>query len=381
MNTRAMATLCLVLTAVMCPLSGIADAEEHVRAPTRVFGFIAEGMVGGLYDGRVYDGDLYGSGVPALLYIDQDLLGGGHVLQVLFAGIYASVDVTRVRRPGFPVHIALHIDGLLVGMDQTFYRDGEAMEWTMRTPWKNLGVTLSREIGDVFSVSTSHSINLRNYKSESSNFNPPGNNVTYTGGGEVSLSTLTDGLPSAFARSEGYRFSVTSELIYQIDYQEWGPEEARYTHDGRPAYRMHYQARYHRDITPGVNLGGTASYLQGWNLYQLERWMVGQTDTFSPFPRLSGYYPGEFITSQSPLLNLDLLITGVPGRFVVSAGHDLFYHREEDRLYQGSTVGAAVTLIHGIEFGVRGGVGWDARRDRGPGWNAGLTLRYYRMNG
>ncbi len=374
MKMRSAITLYLLLTALVCPLFG--DTEEHSSAPTRIFGVFAEGMVGGQYDG-----ELYGSAFPALLYIDQDFFGSGHALQVTFAGIYAAVDFTFVRMTGFPVNVTIHSDGLLLGMDQTFYRDGEAMDWTMRSPQSNLGVTLNHIIGDVLGVSMNHSMNLCDYDSNSSNFAPPENSVSYTGGVEIALSTLSGGLPSEFTSAQGYRISVVPELIYQFDCQEWGPDEAHYTHDARPAYRAVYQASYHRDMTRRLNLGGQASYLHGRNMYQLEQWMVGQTDMFSPFPRLSGYYPGEFITSESPLLNLDLVLEVVPGTIVVIAAHDLFYHGEEGRFYQGSAIGVAAMITHGIELGVRGSVGWNAQRETGPGWNAGLTLRYYRING
>lgn len=220
-------------------------------------------------------------------------------------------------------------------------------------------------------------MNFSDYDSNDTAFVSPENTATYTGNLDLSYTYQPNEDSSESSFPVGFQIMAIPEVIYQLNYEDWGPEDNLYTHDDTPAYRGLYQVSCYNASVKRVNWKGQLSYLHGENLYQLEKWAVGSTNAFNGGPRLDGYYPGEFMTDESFLLNMNLQIVSIPDRVEFLVSYDAFYYGEKERLYQGSAVDLFVKLGNKASFNFRSGIGWNAERDFLPvGMTHNLLFRY-----
>jgi hypothetical protein len=341
-----------------------------------VFGIQAEGSLS-----PDYNNDLEFGGIPALVYINENAFGTGNEFTGIFAGIFASVDYTLSDRPGKPFDLNFHLDGLVLGFDETVYIDGEAEAWSISSPNASIALGLGKSFSPGISFFLENTITYKDYSSDSSNFIRPENNLTYYAGLDFEFSMQQSSFPSLFIPPVGFRLGIHPELIYQLNYTDWGKVGDLYTHDENPAFRAKYELSYYHAIEALINFGGTVAFLHGFNGYQNELWTLGHGSTVQPSFRLNGYYDDEFRTELALLINLDLTLQIVKDVFAFRLSHDLAYLDELGSFLNGTTANFAFMLPERFELGLAGSMAWNAQRmDKGLAWRIDLTLSYFSIN-
>ena len=335
------------------------------------------GVLAGIGLSSTYDNTPAIAGFPAFLYMDQNLFGTGNNLTLIFAGIYLGIDLTIPERSGFPFALSFHTDALFIPMEVSFIEDGKDTGWDLKTPIYNASLKLVKETPIGLSLSTLHGLSLNYYEGGTSGFTRPENNITYTGNVELEFSTIESGFPSAFTPPTGFSISVTPTLVFKPDYKSWGPDTNLYTHNDLPGWKYETSIKYYNTPAKRTYLGGTLAHYGGVNLYESEKWSIGQTDMMASSPRLSGYLSGEYLSSNAIVANFDGHFQMVPDKILISAKHDIYYDIDKNKLRQGSALGLALNLPYEIELNIEAGVGWNAERKNGPGWSAQIALSRY----
>ncbi len=337
------------------------------------------GLLGGLSLTNRADESLSVGGFPALLYLDQNFLGSGNTFMMTFGGVFLGLDLTFNHRPQFPFNLNFHIDGLFVPMDYNFNADAVETDWDVKTPFFNSSVTLEKATEIGLLMSTTHNLKMNYFSGGKSGFTGPENNLTYTGNVHLEFSTIENNMPSFFSPPTGFSIFCSPSLIFKPSYEPWGSDGNLYYHDNRPGGLLTTGIEYYRTISNFLNIGGSLTHLGSLNIYESEKWEIGQTNMLSFGPRLSGYYPGEYRSESALIINLNGCVQVIPNTFSLFAKHDLMYEVDRDFFRQGTAIGFAFNFPHQIEFSLETGFAWNAERENGIGWSVQLGLSKYFM--
>lgn len=335
------------------------------------------GILGGVGVSGAYDNTPEIEGFPVLLYMDQNIFGTGNYLTLMFAGVFLSIDLTIPERSGLPFSLSFHTDGLFLPVDYNFIEDGKSTEWDVKTPAYNASLELIKETPIGLAFSSLHNLCINNYEGGSSGFTKPENNITYTGDVTLEFSTIESGFPSAFAPPAGFAISVTPTLVFKPDYKAWGPNTDLFTHNDSPGGMFETSVKYYSSPAKRTYLGGSLTHYGSVNIYESEKWAIGQTNMMSSDRRLSGYLSEEYMTDNAVVANLDAHYQILPDKILIFAKHDMYYDIDENKFRQGSALGAALNLPYEIELNIEAGIGWNAERESGPGWSVQLALSRY----
>lgn len=339
---------------------------------TKIFGVLANVSLAGEYDETLSPG-----GLGALLYMDNNIFGTGNSLTVIFAGIYLGLDFEIFERPSFPLALSFHADGLFLPQEFNFIENGQETDWEVKTPEYNLSLGLKKETSFGLTISSEHNLRINNFKGGISRFTKPENNLTYRVDFEFVFSTISLGFPSSFSPPTGFSISTIPAIIYKPDYKSWGLNTDLYSHNDLPGAMFESSVKFYKNPSKRTYLGGSLTHCAGVNLYESEKWEIGQTNIMSSGLRLSGYYSNEFRSDNAIMANLDGHFQIITNKILIFAKHDMFYDIEKNRINQGSALGLAFKLPYEIELNLEAGLGWNAERENGPGWNIQMTLARY----
>lgn len=323
---------------------------------------------------NVYDNTPETNYSPALLYTDQNLLGTGNNLTVIFAGGYLGIDFTIPERSGHPFSLSFHTDGIFLPVDYNYIADGLYTEWDLKTPEYNVSVKLKKEIPFGLTFYSLQNLKINNYEGGASWFIKPENNITYTGAVQFGFSTIETGFPSTFTPPAGFEISIIPTLVFKPGYQSWGPDTDLFTHNNIPGGMFKTSVKFSKAPTKTTYLGGALTHYSGANLYESEKWAIGQTNMMSSDLRLSGYLPEEYRSKNAVMANLDAHYQILPAKILVFGKHDIYYDIDKNLFRQGSSLGLALKLPYEIEMNIEAGIGWNAEREDGPGWSVQIAL-------
>ena len=327
-----------------------------------------------------YD-DSFGFGFyPTAVYIDNNLFGSTLNFTGVFSVVFASAELIIPERKEFPFDTGFSIEGLAIQGETRFYETGRNLsDWSFKSANGSAALFLRKQFDFGLNLKTKHNFSFYDYTSDTPGFTSPSGNVAYTGDFQFQFTNQPVRDTSAFKPSRGYKIEAVPSVVYRFGWEDWGPDGSLYQHNDAPGYKAHYLVGYDFDFLKVMNLGLQITYLHGINLYAPDEWKVGQTNQLNPFPRLSGYYEGEFRTSGSPLLNIDYLIK-LPGeQAAITFKHDVFYHGETSEWYQGTGAGIAFRLGDSFELSAQGAYGWNTGDSIAQSWNAGLTFQYVQV--
>ena len=337
------------------------------------------GVLGGIGACSTYDNKPSVSGFPLLLYMDQNLFGTGNNLTVMFAGIFLGIDLINPERSILPFSSSFHADALYLPMEVKFIEDGKDTGWNLKTPAYNVSLELIKETPIGLVLSSFHNLKINNYEGGTSGFTIPENNITYTGNLGLKFSTIDSGFPSAFSPPVGFSFSVVPTIVFKPDYKAWGPNNDLFTHNDLPGGMFETSIKYYYSPIKRTHFGGSLTHYGSVNLYESEKWAIGQTDIISSGPRLSGYLSGEYRSKNAIVANLDGHFQILPDKILFLAKHDMYYDIDENVFRQGSALGVALKLPYEIELNIEAGAGWNAKRESGTGWSVQIALSRYFM--
>ena len=315
---------------------------------------------------------------PMFLYKNVNFLGHGLDFQVVYAGAYLKTDLLFPEFGNSDWDFGISLDAMPYPAEIISYEKGDS-NWKLKQSYGNAKILLQRECAWDGYVRASQNFNFHNYSSDEHSFSAPGDNYTFTGDLTMGYSTLSQSGSSVFSKSEGILFEYQPAIVYHLNYEEWGYNDELFEHNDLPAYKGNLVLKYASNLGPYLNLGLQISYLHGGNLYELDKWSVGQTSPFDPSPRLNGFYKDEFRTSGSPLLNFDCRIVLPNNRIGFLLQHDSFYYEEQDSYFHGSLAGIAFKLGNSFELLFYNSVGWNTNHETQMTWVPGLTLTYTKI--
>lgn len=335
----------------------------------KVWGVFIDGGVS-----TTYDNSLTGNGTPLAMYINNNVQGSGNQLTIMFAGVYAYLGLDIPQRPGLALDLGLYADVMAISEEYLSYVDGEEQDWVYKSPSVNAGLSLAKALALGMELSLDNTITLEDFSAEGDNFSAPENAITISNSLALGYSPASNQLPSVFYPSNGLTLEAVGTLVYQLDYESWGPASAPYNHNDKPALMTSYRLGYSAPIGDVVSLGAVFSYLRGYNSYHRSKWLIGQGSAIEGGPSISGYYSDEFQTDNAALLNATANFMIIPDRLALIANHDLLYHGEQERLYQGSALGVSLVLPRGMELNGQFAMGWNADRQAGHSWALNFTM-------
>jgi tetratricopeptide (TPR) repeat protein len=339
---------------------------------TKIYAFL-----GGFGVSDTSDNSLSVSGFPAFMYMDQNFCGSGNNFMLTFAGIYLGLDLTIIERPEMPFNLQFHADGLFLPMDYNFIENGSETDWQIKTPTYNASVTLEKSTDFGLLISSYHNLQIKNFSGGISDFTTPDNNLTYTGNMKLAFTTIDMEIPSLFTPPTGFSISVTPALAFKPDYKSWGLNSDLYTHNDQPGWMLVSGLEYYLNPSKNTYFGASLFHYGSTNLYESEKWDIGQTNMMSAGPRLSGYLSGEYRSENALVVNFDGHVQFIPDTLLFFAKHDFFYDVDENLFKQGSALGFALNLPYEIELDFEAGIAWNAQRESGSGWSIQIALSRY----
>ena len=317
------------------------------------------------------------SGYPAFLYIDNNIFGTGNNFTGVFAGVFLSLNFMIPERGILPFSLSFNADGLFLPSGYNFIEKGKETEWNVKTPIYNASVKLEKETTFGLVLSTKHNLQINNYTGGTTGFTTPENNITYKGDLKLEFSTIESGFPSTFTLPVGFSFSVTPAIVFKPGYKAWGLDTDLFLHNDLPGGKFETTVKYYDSPRKRIFIGGSLTHYGGVNLYESERWSIGQIDALSSGPRLSGYLTGEYRSKSAVVANLDAHFQILQDKILIFAKHDMYYDIDENIFRQGSALGFALNLPFEIELNAEAGIGWNANRDESLGWSVQIALSRY----
>ncbi|MCK5201712.1 MAG: hypothetical protein KAR21_25335, partial [Spirochaetales bacterium] len=174
-----------------------------------------------------------------------------------------------------------------------------------------------------------------------------------------------------------FAISVTPTLVFKPDYKAWGANTDLFTHNDSPGGMFKTSIKYCNIPTKKTSFGVSLAHYGSVNIYESEKWAIGQTDMMSSDRRLSGYFSEEYRSNNAVVANLDAHYQILPDKILTFAKHDLYYDIDENKLRQGSALGLALNLPYEIELDIEAGIGWNAEREEDFAWSVQIALSRY----
>ncbi len=359
----------------------VGSNEVDVEIAVGENNLIVLGAIGYAAASLDYDKDPQFTGFPALLYNDANFFGSGNSMSVIFAGPYFKINYAIPGLIGdrFP-DVDLGWSSNFLGSDSTKYSEG--------IPEKNQELHSAEHIATL-KVGKKSDIGLYGYlegtatyhdweasdRNDAENFAEPGETLAYEGVADIGIDTIGGGMGSKLDRPDGFSVSIKPGIIWQPDYDAWGDRDDRvFAHDDKPGFKFSSTARYCKKIGARHGFEANVGFQTGWNVYETEKWAMGEGNPMSSGPSLDGFYAGEFRYTTGVVADFGYQIQPIPDRFSLFAKYDVFLDADSVRVYHGTAIGSAVKLPKGFELSAQAGIGVNAERENGPGVEISMLL-------
>lgn len=326
-----------------------------------------------------YDKEIVGSGFPAVMYMDRNFLGTANSLNVIFAGPYINVDYTDLGVIGDRfLDMKIHWNSMFLNSDWCLYEDGKRRnDMSMKSPLHNASISFGKTLPIGLSAFAGVAANYRNWKpgknNESPDFTTPGH-LTWAPNVNVSFTTVGGSTGSKMDLLSGFAISLTGEAIYKQDSNPWGMKGELIEHNDKPEFRFSATGEYDKKILDRHNLRFNASYKTGTNMYETDTWTAGKSALIGTEPGVDGYYTGEFSFRTGAVGNVTYQFNAVPSKFSTYARYGAFMNFDGMKLFNGVAVGAVAKLPFGFELTGQMGIGLDAKRENGLGYEFDAML-------
>lgn len=355
--------------------SEVSLAISVVENNTIILGFL--GFAGMSID---YDGTPSPSGAPVLLYVDSNFLGTANLMTIVFAGPYISLDYTDpgiVGDKGPDVKVSWK--SMFLDNDFTTYDDGEVLhENGIKSPSHIAGVGVGKELPIGISAFANGAVKYENWKQTGNNhaegFEAPTNKLTYSANIDLSFSTIGGGTGSRLDLRDGLAFKLCPEAIYQPKHDDWGSGSDIHSHDGKPEFRFEAQFEYAKKTADNQAFDFSANWRTGRNMYETEKWSTGKGSFMANGPCLDGFHSDEFRYESGLLGNVAYQINFIPSKLGAYAKYDAFLNLDDNRAYHGTAVGVAAKLPLDIQCSGQLGIGLNAKRENGRGYELDVQL-------
>ncbi|MBN1498576.1 MAG: hypothetical protein JW982_00335, partial [Spirochaetes bacterium] len=344
------------------------ETEIDLQIEAQENNMIVFGALGLFHIYPDYDRDPEYDGYPAVIYMDQNFLGSGNQLMVMYAGVYLMADYTLngVFTDRGPV-VKTKVNAMVLSLGGESYEKGRVVDdFAVHSPIYTAEIEIGKEYEIGFSFFINNKIQYHIWETDEKDVDVPSNNFTYSISSPVVFTTIDKGFPSKLVFSEGISISLTPELTYKPGYETWGNRynpEYSFEHNGNPMLKFETEAAWFSTFFERNNIGAVIKYMTGSNFYQSEKWTAGSVMMTQPEAELDGYFSGEFTFKNGLLANLSYMYSILPGTWVVFMKHDIFHDIDLKDTYQGSAFGTSFKLPYDIEFAAKLGVGWDAERN------------------
>lgn len=319
-----------------------------------------------------YDGDIVADGIPAVMYMDENLFGLGINLELLTAVVFNKIDLVI---PGLIddryLDLKLSIESMLLPTSNDYYEDGQQPCKTEEHSYLLGSLSLGRSFPFGLDTFINYEAEYDMYKDVKESIDPS-SDITHSFSLSVNFTTAED-VFSPLHVKEGFSFSLNPILIYKPNYKPWGKVGELHNHNDKPAYGLTTSLGYYKNLKENHNLSVDLNLMFLENNYESTKYRLGQktiTDDYS----LTGYIPSEIATDFGFLSNIKYSRSIVPGRFLIYKKYDFLYDIDGNDFYNGVAVGFGLKLPWDIHMNSEFGFGLNATRDSDFGYSGSLTL-------
>lgn len=329
---------------------------------------------------RDYDGQILPRGFPVLLYTDQNFLGTAARTMLIFAGPYINFDYDF---PGLIddryLDIRFNWESLFLETDAAPVQDGRVQtDMLVKSPLHSVSLGVGQKFPAGLSIFMDTKISCESWAPEPGETAPdltvPSYHLKYQPSLELSFSTMREGTGSQLEAPRGFYFQMVPSLLFIPHYSAWGKPGELITHNARPQWKFIASSGYARPLFPGHSLIVAAEYMTGGNMYSLNRWKTGKSSPTSSGVSLDGYYQGEFTFDQGVLGNITYHFEALPSKVSVFGRYAVFYNHDTREVYHGSAFGIVGKLPFDMELTSRLGIGFNAGRESGMGYEVDFVL-------
>jgi len=319
------------------------------------------------------------SGFPALMYMDQNFFGTANALTVIFAGPYINLDYSDSGLINDKyIDMKIHWESMFLENATALVENGKSRNDLAIQGTQHMG---SIGFGKAFPFGLSAFVGVkadfRNWKmtkdNYSADFTTPAS-ITYIPGVNLSFSTVGGSNGSKMDLLSGFALQFTGESLYQPAYIAWGKKDALYEHDGKSEFRFSAVAEYDLKFLDCHNLRFKADYRTGINMYELGKWSTGRGTLMSSDACVDGFYAGEFRYTTGVIGNVTYQINLIPSKFSTYTRYSAFLNLDDKKIWQGTAFGGVAKLPYDIEIAGQVGIGLNAQREKGPGFEFDLML-------
>jgi len=339
-------------------------------------------MIAGIGTGSLsldYEKNPSFSGFPAIMYMDQNFLGTANPLTVIFAGPYINLDYSD---PGLIddkyIDMKLHWESMFIENSTTVVEDGKKRDdLAIQSTQHSGSISFGKNFPIGVSAFAGIKADFRNWKMTKSNDSPDFTtpaSITYIPNISLSFSTVGGSAGSKMDLLSGFALQLSGESLYQPNYTAWGKKDALYEHNSAGEFRFGAVGEYDLKFLDKHNLRLKADYRTGINMYELGKWSTGKGNIMGSDACLDGYYSGEFSFKTGAIGNITYQVNLIPSKFSTYARYSAFLDLDDNKLAQGSAFGAVTKLPFDIELAGQVGIGFNAHREKGPGFEFDLML-------
>lgn len=329
-------------------------------------------FMAGVSLGFDYDKDPICSGIPAVVYMDNNFAGSGASLMFLTAGIFNKVDVTI---PGLIddgiIDLKISLTSMALGMEDYVHVDGKKA-YKINNTFHGFQVGLGRDLPIGLSVFGYYDSTWTLY-GDIDGYKTPDYQQTHRVSADLVFNTAGDKY-SVFQNLNGLKLSFQPEWIYKSDYKEWGKDGATFKHNDLPAYCFRSHLGYYTDLFSNQNMEVDIKWLASHNSYESTRFKIGSANGPMDTESISGYIPGEIVIDNGLLSNFKYTINAIPNKINIYGKYDLLYDVDNKEFYNGCALGAAFKIPWDIDFLVESGFGLNANRKSTIGYQFSILF-------
>jgi len=319
-------------------------------------------------------------GYPVLLYTDQNFLGSSATTRLIFAGPYVNFDYFYAGLIADEyLDIRLNWESLFLETDVAPIKDGRVQEdMLVKSPLHSVSLGMGKKFSAGFSAFLDTKVSYENWSLDpertASGFTAPDYHLKYQPSFELSFSTMGEGTGSKLEAPSGFSLRLVPSLVYIHNYSAWGKAGELYAHDSKPQWMFSADFGFSKSLFPGHSLLLDAKYMSGGNMYMNNRWKTGKESLTSSGVSLDGYFLGEFSFDEGVLANVTYHFTAIPSTLSLFGRYAVFYNQDTREVFHGSALGIIWKLPFDMELTSRLGIGFNARRESGFGYEFDLML-------
>lgn len=319
-----------------------------------------------------YDKDIVPDGIPAVMYMDENLFGLGINLEFLTAVVFNKLDL---KIPGLIddrfIDLKLSIETMLMPTSNDYYYNGKQLDKTEEHTYVKGSLSLGKSFDFGLQTFINYGTEYNIYKDVKDAIEPSG---YFTNTLDLSIEfTTAEDIFSPLQVKNGYNISINPIMIYKPNFKPWGKKRDLNKHNSNPAYGLTASLGYYKSFRDRHNISVDLNLMYLSNNYESTKYRLGQkaiTDEYS----LVGYIPKEIGTDFGLLSNVKYSLSIVPDRFLLFGKYDLLCDIDNDKLFNGIAAGFALKLPWDIHMSSEFGIGLDAKRDSGFGYSGSITL-------